>query len=105
MVLGQGPLQQAVPGSIGVPIPGTDVAVLDDDYNEIADGEIGHFLIASNNPGFFLGYHKDPEKTAEVVHDGCTTPATSLRAMPTAITALPGEATTVSRAGAFYLTL
>lgn len=70
MVLGQGPLQQVVPGSIGVPIPGTDVAVLDDDYNEIADGEIGHFLIASNNPGFFLGYHKDPEKTAEVVHDG-----------------------------------
>ena len=46
------------------------MAVLDDDYNEIADGEIGHFLIASNNPGFFLGYHKDPEKTAEVVHDG-----------------------------------
>lgn len=70
MVLGQGPLQPVVPGSIGVPIPGTHVAVLDDDYNEIAAGEIGHFLIASDNPGFFLGYHKDPEKTAEVVHDG-----------------------------------
>ena len=70
MVLGQGPRYPVVPGSIGQPIPGTDVAVLDDDYNEIADGEIGHFLIASDNPGFFLGYHKDPEKTAEVVHDG-----------------------------------
>ena len=70
MVLGQGPLQPVVPGSIGVPLPGTHVAVLDDDYNEIAPGEIGHFLIASDNPGFFLGYHKDPEKTAEVVHDG-----------------------------------
>ena len=32
--------------------------------------EIGHILIAADNPGFFLGYHKDPEKTAEVVHDG-----------------------------------
>jgi acyl-coenzyme A synthetase/AMP-(fatty) acid ligase len=70
MVLGQGPLQPVRPGSIGVPIPGTHVAVLDDDYNELPPGEVGHFLIASDNPGFFLGYHKDPEKTAEVVHDG-----------------------------------
>lgn len=70
MVLGQGPLQPVRPGSIGVPIPGTHVAVLDDDYNELPPGEVGHFMIASDNPGFFLGYHKDPEKTAEVVHDG-----------------------------------
>ena len=70
MVLGQGPRHPVVPGSIGLPIPGTHVAVLDDDYKEIEPGEIGHFLIASDNPGFFLGYHKDPEKTAEVVHDG-----------------------------------
>ena len=70
MVLGQGPRQAVVPGSIGVPIPGTEVAVLDDDYNDVPAGEIGHFLIRSDNPGFFLGYHKDPDKTAEVVHDG-----------------------------------
>ncbi len=70
MVLGQGPLQPVKPGSIGVPIPGTRVAVMDDEYNELPPGEVGHFLIASDNPGFFLGYHKDPEKTAEVVHDG-----------------------------------
>jgi len=70
MVLGQGPRYPVVPGSIGQPIPGTEVAVLDDGYNEVEDGEVGHFLIRSNNPGFFLGYHKDPEKTAEVVHDG-----------------------------------
>ena len=43
---------------------------VDDDYNELPPDEVGHFLIASDNPGFFLGYHKDPEKTAEVVHDG-----------------------------------
>ena len=70
MVLGQGPDYPVKPGSIGKPIPGTDVAILDDDYNEVADGEVGHFLIASDNPGFFLGYHKDTRKTAEVVHDG-----------------------------------
>ena len=70
MVLGQGPRQKVKPGSIGVPIPGTVVAVLDDDYNELPPGEIGHFMIRADNPGFFLGYHKDPAKTAEVVHDG-----------------------------------
>ena len=70
MVLGQGPLQTVIPGSIGVPIPGTHVAVLDNDYKEVEPGKVGHFLIASDNPGFFLGYHKDPEKTAEVVNNG-----------------------------------
>ncbi len=70
MVMGQGPRKPVVPGSIGLPIPGTEVAVLDDDYNEVGDDEIGHFLIRSDNPGFFLGYHRDPEKTAEVMHDG-----------------------------------
>ncbi len=70
MVLGQGPLQPVRPGSIGKAVPGTDVAVLDDGYNELPSGEIGHFLVRSDNPGFFIGYHKDPSKTAEVVHDG-----------------------------------
>ncbi|PPR11312.1 MAG: Benzoate--CoA ligase [Alphaproteobacteria bacterium MarineAlpha11_Bin1] len=70
MVLGQGPRKPVVPGSIGIAIPGTEVAVLDDDYNEVADDQIGHFLIRSDNPGFFLGYHRDPEKTAEVLHNG-----------------------------------
>ena len=70
MVLGQGPRSPVRPGSIGLPIPGARVAVMDDDYQELAAGDVGHFLIAADNPGFFLGYHRDPEKTAEVVHDG-----------------------------------
>lgn len=70
MVLGQGPRRPVRPGSIGTPLPGTPVAVMDDDYNELPPGEIGHFLIAADNPGFFLGYHKDQAKTDEVVHDG-----------------------------------
>jgi len=70
LIFGQGPRWPVRPGSIGKPLPGTRVEILDDDYAEVPTGDIGNILIASDNPGFFLGYHKDPEKTAEVVHDG-----------------------------------
>ncbi len=70
MVMGQGPRLPVRPGSVGVPMPGTEVAVLDDDGNRLGDGETGHLVIASGNPGFFLGYHRDPEKTCEVMRDG-----------------------------------
>ncbi len=70
LVFGQSPHWPVRPGSVGKALPGTRVEVLDDDYNPVPAGEVGHLLIASDNPGFFLRYHKDPEKTAEVVHDG-----------------------------------
>jgi acyl-coenzyme A synthetase/AMP-(fatty) acid ligase len=70
MVMGQGPRQPVRPGSVGVPIPGTRVAVMDDDYRELPPGEIGHLLIAADNPGFFLGYHRDPERTRSVLRAG-----------------------------------
>lgn len=70
LIFGQGPLWPVRPGSIGKPLPGTRVEILDDEYNPVPANDIGHILIASDNPGFFLGYHKDPAKTAEVVHDG-----------------------------------
>ncbi len=70
MVMGQGPRWPVRPGAIGKPLPGTRVEVLDDDYAPVPAGGIGHLLIASDNPGFFLGYHRDAEKTREVVHDG-----------------------------------
>ena len=70
LVFGQSPHWPIKPGSVGKPLPGTIVKVMDDDYQELAPEKIGHLLIASDNPGFFLGYHKDKKKTKEVVHDG-----------------------------------
>jgi len=69
-VLGQGPGHPVRPGSIGRPIPGTRVAVMDESYRELPPGEIGRFLVAADSPGFFLGYHRDPAMTARVMHDG-----------------------------------
>jgi acetyl-CoA synthetase len=60
----------AKPGSIGRPYPGHRVAVLDDDGNVCAVGQIGD--VAANrldvhgdpDPVFFLGYWNNPEATA-----------------------------------------
>ncbi|MBS40704.1 MAG: hypothetical protein CMM83_03110 [Rhodospirillales bacterium] len=70
LVFGQSPHWPIKPGSVGRPLPGTVVKVMDDDYQELGPEEIGNLLISSDNPGFFLGYHKDKKKTKEVVHDG-----------------------------------
>ena len=70
LVFGQCPHWPIKPGSVGKPLPGTRVEILDDKYQPVPTGEVGHMLIASDNPGFFLGYHKDQAKTDEVIHDG-----------------------------------
>ena len=70
LVFGQSPHWPIKPGSVGKPLPGTVVKVMDNDYEELGPEEIGNLLIGSDNPGFFLGYHKDKKKTKEVVHDG-----------------------------------
>ena len=70
LVFGQCPHWPIKPGSVGKPLPGTRVEILDDKYQAVPTGEVGHMLIASDNPGFFLGYHKDQAKTDEVIHNG-----------------------------------
>ena len=70
LVFGQSPHWPIKPGSVGKPLPGTNVKILNDQYEEVAPGEIGNLLIASDNPGLFLGYYKDKEKTNEIVHHG-----------------------------------
>ncbi|OUM90787.1 MAG: acetate--CoA ligase [Bacillus thermozeamaize] len=54
------------PGSMGLPTPGFHVALLDPEGRPVPDGEVGE--IAVDTSGFasgFLGYWKDPDKTAE----------------------------------------
>ncbi len=69
MVLGQSPLLQLKPGSVGVP---WDIVaeVVNDQLKPVPQGEVGQLVFGIDNPSLFLGYHKDPEKTAAVVHDG-----------------------------------
>lgn len=51
--------------SIGLPSPGRQLLLLDDDGNEVAPGEVGE-IVAVGTPGrdIMLGYYGDPESTA-----------------------------------------
>lgn len=55
-------------GSIGKPLPGYEVKIVDEDDNEVPTGEVGEICLKS--PGVMLGYWKDPELTAKTIRDG-----------------------------------
>ncbi len=52
-------------GSIGVPVPNTWIKLLDDDGNEVAQGESGE--IAIKGPQVMAGYWQRPDETAKVM--------------------------------------
>ncbi|MEQ9424538.1 MAG: AMP-binding protein [Cyclobacteriaceae bacterium] len=55
-------------GSIGVPIPGTDIQILDENNSPVKTGEIGE--ICAQGPQVMVGYWQRPEATDEVMIDG-----------------------------------
>jgi acetyl-CoA synthetase len=67
--IGNPPGQPVKPGSMGRPLPGYRVALLDADGNEAEEGEIS--LVMDPAPlGLMQCYEDSPEKTAEVMRDG-----------------------------------
>lgn len=61
--------QGAEPGSMGRPLPGYDVAVLDDQGNECV-GKIGELAVRDDNPALFSEYLGQPDKWAENHQNG-----------------------------------
>lgn len=56
------------PGSVGTPVWGVDVKIVDADGNEVPFGEKGELLYRGHN--VMKGYHNRPDATAETVRDG-----------------------------------
>lgn len=57
---------EVIPGSMGYPMPGYTVQLLDPDGNPVQKGEVGEIAVNTLDfPFFFLGYWKDPQKTEE----------------------------------------
>jgi long-chain acyl-CoA synthetase len=55
-------------GSVGIPVPGTTVRIVDDEGRELPAGEPGE--ICARSPGVMDGYWRSPEVTAEALRDG-----------------------------------
>ena len=55
----------AFSGTIGLPIPSTEIAILDDDGNRVPAGTAGE--IAIKGPQVMAGYWNSPEETAKVM--------------------------------------
>lgn len=70
LVIGNGVRDPVKPGSVGKLLPGVGVAILDDDLKPVHTGELGQFAISTSDPGLFLGYYKDRERTRAVIRDG-----------------------------------
>jgi long-chain acyl-CoA synthetase len=55
-------------GSIGQPVRGVEMKVVDPDDNDLPQGEVGEIVLRS--PHVMRGYHDRPDATAEVMRDG-----------------------------------
>jgi long-chain acyl-CoA synthetase len=62
------PGRERKPGSIGTPIRGVQMRVVDDSDHEVPQGEVGEIVISG--PNVMKGYWHRPEATAEAIRDG-----------------------------------
>jgi acyl-coenzyme A synthetase/AMP-(fatty) acid ligase len=66
LLVGNFPGAEIRPGSMGLPAPGYDVAVIDWDGNEAPAGEEGDIALRGDAPALFAGYWNAPDETAAV---------------------------------------
>ena len=59
-----------VPGAMGLPVPGHEVAVLGPDDRPAGAGEVGEVCVRAPDPVMFLEYWRKPEATADKVRHG-----------------------------------
>ncbi len=62
------PQLKAYKGSIGMPVPSTDIKLVDDAGNEVLMGEAGEMLV--KGPQVMKGYLNRPDATNEMIVDG-----------------------------------
>lgn len=56
------------PGAVGPPIKEVEIRIVDDEDNEVPQGQVGE--VCAKGPNIFLGYWNRPEATAEAMKGG-----------------------------------
>jgi long-chain acyl-CoA synthetase len=67
-VLSFNPFGNVREGTIGIPVPSTDIKCVDDEGNEVPLGTPGELI--ARGPQIMAGYWKKPEETAKTIRDG-----------------------------------
>jgi long-chain acyl-CoA synthetase len=62
------PDRERKPGSIGTPVAGVEMKVVDDEDNDLPEGEVGEIVIRGHN--VMKGYWQRPDATADAIRDG-----------------------------------
>jgi long-chain acyl-CoA synthetase len=62
------PDRERKPGSIGTPVDGVEMKVVDDSGREVPQGEVGEIVIRGHN--VMRGYWNRPDASAEAIRDG-----------------------------------
>jgi long-chain acyl-CoA synthetase len=62
------PDRERKPGSIGTPVDGVEMKVVDDSGQEVPQGEVGEIVIRGHN--VMKGYWNRPDATADAIRDG-----------------------------------
>ncbi len=73
VTVGTFPWMKVCPGSMGKPSPQFDVDLVDEEGNSVPPGVVGEIVVRTRRDrpvGMFQGYHRDPERTKSVWHDG-----------------------------------
>ncbi|MBT2679495.1 long-chain fatty acid--CoA ligase [Bacillus sp. ISL-35] len=56
------------PGSVGIPIPGVQIKIINDEGSEVPTGEVGELLVSGDN--VTPGYYQNKEETNRVIKGG-----------------------------------
>jgi long-chain acyl-CoA synthetase len=67
-LISSNPVGREKAGSVGLPVPGTDVRIFDEESRELPPGEVGE--ICCRSPAVMRGYWHAPDATAEALRDG-----------------------------------
>jgi malonyl-CoA/methylmalonyl-CoA synthetase len=54
------------PGTVGLPLPGTEIRIVDKNGSAVPQGEVG--MITARGPNVFQGYWRRPDKTRAELH-------------------------------------